>query len=299
MGRFFLAFVVVSGFVTPGWSADLLVLCGREEVFVVDPAVLAGGKLEKVWSWQAAEKAGLPADMVGTFASTDECKPINAGRQILITSSSGGCALVEYPGGEVRWFARVGNAHSIELLPGNRVVVAGSVHQEGNRLALFDLDRSNEPLWSTELVSGHGVVWDEGRETLWALGLDELRRYELANWETDTPSLKLIATHQLPDDSGHDLLAVPGSDDLLVTTANTVSLFDRERETFRPHPELKGAEHVKGVTIHPKTGKTFYVEALGGERWWSDRVRSLTAPKELETPGEDLYKVRWLLGAGG
>ena len=302
MGRlvFVVALVIASGLplvmCEDAWGGDALLLCGREEVFVVDPAVLASGKLEKFWSWEAAGKAGLPPEMVRTFASTDECKPIRGGRQILVTSSSGGCALVDYPSGEVKWFARVANAHSIELLPGDRVVVAGSVHKEGNLLAVFDLGRSNEPIWTTELVSAHGVVWDDGREALWALGLDELRRYELKDWETDSPSLKLVATHALPDESGHDLLAVPGSDDLLVTTANTVSLFDRDQGTFRPHPELKDKAHVKGATIHPKTGKTFYVEALGEGRWWSNSVRSLTPPRELSTPGEDLYKVRWLLG---
>lgn len=286
-----LALIGLTGAPAP---ADELLLCGFEEVFAVSPATLATGKVEKLWSWRARDREDLPEGMARFFGTTDDCKPIRDGRQILVTSSGGGCALVDYPSGEVRWSAFVENAHSIELLPGDRVVVAASTAKGGNRLALFDLSRSETPIWHTPLHSAHGVVWDEARGSLWALGFDELRRYSLADWDSKAPSLKLERTYRLPDESGHDLQPVPGSDDLVITMHHTVSLFDRGREEFRPHPALKDRQDVKAVAIHPTTGETYFVQG-DPPNWWSGSVRSLAGPTTLPVAGERLYKARWLV----
>lgn len=275
-------------------SADSLLVCGFEEVFAVSPQTLASGKLEKSWSWKARDRNELPKAVAGRFGTTDDCKPIHGGRQILITSSGGGCALVDYPSGDVRWFAVVRNAHSIELLPGNRVVVASSTGENGNRLVLFDLSQSEKPIWHTPLESAHGVVWDEARQSLWALGLDELRRYSLVDWDSKAPSLKLERSYPLPDKDGHDLQPVPGSDDLVATTSHTVSLFNRDSGEFRPHPALKDRDHVKSVAIHPATGKIHFTQGDAPE-WWSTSIQSPTAPTRLPVKGERVYKIRWLL----
>lgn len=274
-------------------SADLILLCGWDEVFAIDPGTAASEKPEKMWSWRARDQKSLPAAVVKALGTTDDCKPVRDGRQVLITSSGGGCALVDSPSGAVRWFARVPNAHSIELLPADRVVVASSTHADGNRLVLFDLARSEEPIGSTPLVSAHGVVWDADRESLWALGLNELQRYRLDAWDSKSPSLKQEQTWPLPDEGGHDLQPVPGTADLVVTSHKTVSLFNRDRGEFRPHPELKGRSHVKAVAVHPVSGRTFFIQA-GEEHWWSESLQSLTPPAATALPGERLYKVRWL-----
>lgn len=274
--------------------ADALLICGFEEVFAASPEALASGKLEKLWSWRAWDRKELPKAVARRFGTTDDCKPIHGGRQILITSSGGGCALVDYPSGDVRWFAVVQNAHSIEWLPGDRVVVASSTGEGGNRLVLFDLSRSEKPIWHTPLESAHGVVWDEARWSLWALGHDELRRYSLVDWGSKTPSLKLERSHRLPDENGHDLQPVPGADDLVATTSNTVSLFDRGSGEFRPHPTLKDRDHVKSVAIHPATGKIYFTQGKTPD-WWSTSIQSPTAPTTIPVEGERLYKVRWLL----
>jgi hypothetical protein len=94
-----------------------------DEAFAVDLATFAAnGPVEKLWSWRAKEREELPAALRGAFGTTDECKPVAGGKQVLITASSGGCALVDFPAGQVRWHARVANARSAELLPRNRVV---------------------------------------------------------------------------------------------------------------------------------------------------------------------------------
>ena len=152
---------------SPSVHAETLLLCGMAEVFEIDVAAAAKGEVKKLWSWRAADREELPEAIRKRFGTTDECKPIDGGKRVLISSSSGGCALVERPSGRVLWYAAVPNAHSVEQLPGNRVVVAASVHAAGNRLSVFDLNRSETPISEVPLVSAHGVVWDARRERLW------------------------------------------------------------------------------------------------------------------------------------
>jgi len=274
--------------------AEPLVLCGWDEVFVLELADAEKGKIEKLWSWRAADRKELPEAIRSSFRTTDDCKPVAGGTKILISSSSGGCALVERPSGRVLWYASVPNAHSLELLPRDRVVVASSVSPNGNRLILYDLAGSERPLWHTPLISAHGVVWDEKRQSLWALGLKELRCYELKDWAGQEPSLTMKASHPLPDDGGHDLQAVPRSNDLVLTTSRHVYLFDREQCKFRLHPELGDKANVKCVSVHPATGRMVFIQG-SSKAWWNEAFGLLAPAGEVTLPGERLYKARWLV----
>ncbi len=286
-------FVTVLAFAaTPAGKAESLLLCGAETVFEIDTATAENGTISKTWVWDARECHELPDALRGTFKTTDDCKSVDGGARVLICSSSGGCALVERPAGKVLWYAQVPNAHSLEFLPRERIVVASSVSENGNRLVLFDVARSNQPLGDTPLPSAHGVVWDAGRQLLWALGLDELRCYELRDWHSEQPSLAMKASYPLPDADGHDLQPIPGSDDLAVTTGRHVYLFSRDKRAFRPHPGLADQEQVKSMSVDPGTGRTAFVQAT--ESWWSDRLGLLSPAGRIQLPGERLYKARWL-----
>ena len=235
-------------------AVDQLLLCaGGNELFVVDAQAAESGVVKKLWTWSGATTAGLTDAERPRFRNLDECRAVADGRNILITASNSGCALVSYPAGEIVWQASVTNAHSIELLPNERVVVASSL--SGDALVVFDLATSHTPLARTPLPSAHGVIWDASRERLWALGFDELRTYRLENWETAKPSLTLDETFLLPDDDGHDLRAVPHGNDLALTTAKSVLLFDRAAKKFRKHPQFPQLEHVKSIDVHPATGR--------------------------------------------
>ena len=277
---------------TPSAEADELILCGWDEVFVLGTNGSGGFATNKVWSWKATDNDGLPEHLRDKFRTTDECKPVEDGRKILIVSSGGGIALVERSTKKALFYAFIGNAHSAEILPNNRVVVAGSRHAQGNCLAVFDLNQSEKILYSEALDSGHGVVWDEPRRLLWALGYDQLKALRLKDWETAQPKLETVDTYPLPDKSGHDLRPVPQTEDLVVTTGRNVFLFDRKQKTFRPHPDLGGKIDIKNVTIHPRTGQIAYVQA-DGPNWWADGVRMLKPTGEIRLPGERLYKARW------
>jgi hypothetical protein len=287
-------FVAIAfSFAAPHASADELIVCGWDEVFIIDADASGPNAVKKLWSWRAADRPELPEAFRGLFRTTDDCKPVDGGRRILISASSGGCALVERETGNVLWYARVGNAHSIEMLPGGRIAVAGSVHAQGNRVCIFDVKRPNEELFHDELRSGHGVVWDAKRELLWALGYDELRAYRLRDWETASPKLEKAATYKLPDAGGHELSPAPDDDGLIVTTHEHVHVFDREKRVFSPYGPLQDHGHVKCVSVNPRTKRVAYVQAEGGE-WWSPRVRFLEPAGELKLEGERIYKVRWV-----
>jgi hypothetical protein len=271
-------------------AADLLVVCGGSEVFQIDPAATPPAKR---WSWRAADHPQLPESLRTAFATTADCKPLDGGRQLLVVSSGGGCALLDLPSGTPRWWARVTNAHSIETLPGGRILVASSVGATGNKLVLFDAAVPEKILAETPLPSAHGIVWDEKRSRVWAIGMDELGCYELGAWDSPTPALVLKSSHRLPDRDGHDLRAVPGGPDLVLSTDAHVWLFDRDQEAFRPHPELHGKAHVKAVEPHPVTGRLAVVQAKAPE-WWTDSIGLLQPAHDCRLAGERIYKARWL-----
>jgi hypothetical protein len=277
-----------------GWAkAEPLLLCGAETVFVVETATAATGNVEKSWTWDAKQCQQLPAAVRGSFATTDDCKPADGGRRILVSSSSGGCALVERPSGKVVWFARVPNAHSLELLPRARIVVASSVDARGNRLLLFDVARPDRPIGETPLPSAHGVVWDHRRQLLWASGFAELRSYELKDWNGPKPSLAMKSSDPFPDKNGHDLQPIPNSNDLVVTTGGHVYLFDRDKHEFRLHPDLGDKANVKSVSVDAVTGQTVFMQA-GDEHWWSDTLGLVSPAGKIQLSGQRLYKARWL-----
>lgn len=269
--------------------AQELVVCGWDEVFVLD----VSGAPTKVWSWKAADRPELPEAYRTKFRTTDECKPVS-GNRFLITASSDGAALVDRETGVARWWGACGNAHSAELLPGERIVLACSVREgTGNKLALFDAGVPEKQLFATELHSGHGAVWDAERQVLWALGMDELRAYTLVAWDTPSPSLALKATYALPDRSGHELMAVPDSSRLVLSTHASVWLFDRDTGAFTKDGDLKDVHDVKSVAIHRGTGRKAYVRADAPE-WWSSRIRLLHPDRTITLEGERLYKIRWV-----
>jgi len=266
-------------------NAGELILAGGNEVFIVDAAAAGSGTLAKLWRWSGVDAPDLPEAARREFNHLDECKPVEGGAKILVCASNGGCALIERATSRILWRARARNAHSLTLLPRARVVAASSL--SGDHLEVFDLSGSPSPIFKTPLRSAHGVVWDEPRQCLWALGFDELRAYTLEHWEGDKPELKLKSTHPLPDNDGHDLRPVPGATELLITTGHSVQLFDRDQGSFKPHPLLGTEPNIKSVDIHPTTGRIVLSE-------WGSTIRLLNPPGKIQFKDIRPYKARWL-----
>ncbi|MCC9604750.1 DUF6528 family protein [Blastopirellula sp. JC732] len=269
-------------------SQNLLLCAGQDEMFVIDADAAEQGAGEKLWSWKAANLPDATPELIKQFNNLDECRAIRGGTQILLTASNGGCALIDRSTSKMLWKGYATNAHSIELLPNNRVVVASSVN--GNRLILFDLAKSDAPQFQTPLHSAHGVIWDESRKLLWAIGFDQLQTYELVDWESDKPSLRLVDQYELPTEGGHDLRAVPNSADLILSTHEHVYLFDRNEKKFRLHPEAADLEHVKAADVNPETGRLL----IG---FWKSEMRFFSPAGAITFPANKPYKIRWLAEA--
>jgi hypothetical protein len=271
-----------------------LVICGWDEVFILNLDAAADATPRRMWTWRGRERTDLPEDVKPLFNTTDECKPFDGGSKVLITSSGGGVALVDREKDRVLFYGRAANAHSADLVPGGRVAVAASRDPagKGDRLIVFDLATSNHELWSEELPSGHGVVWDEPRRLLWALADEDIRVYQLRDWESAAPKLQRVALIPLPERGGHDLSIVSGTSSMAVSTATRCWLFDRDARTFRPHPELGDKASVKSINHHPSDGRLAYVQAEG-KNWWAERIHFLNPAATLHVPGEHFYKARW------
>jgi hypothetical protein len=269
-----------------------LVVCGWDEVFIL---ALSGGSTpthRKVWSWRAADSPEIPVELHAAFRTTDDCKPVDGGRRILISSSGGAIALVDRATRRASFHARVINAHSIELLPDGRVAAAASVSTAptGNRLVIFD-SASGRELASDDLRSAHGVVWDDQRRVLWALGGDVLRAYTIGSGS----ATRLERTYELalPDDAGHDLSPIPGSPRLFVSTGQRTWFFDRDRRTIGPHDTIGDLANIKSYSVHAQTGRVVYIQAEG-KNWWAEHLHFQRPGGRLQLPGEHLYKARWV-----
>ncbi|WP_367874572.1 DUF6528 family protein [Luteolibacter sp. Populi] len=270
-------------------SAERVVVCGGAEVYQIDPAAEQAAKL---WSWRAKDCEGLPEGMKGAFATTDDCKPLEGGKKLLVSASSGGCVLLEMPAGKALWWARVKNAHSIEGLPGGLIAVAASTGKEGNKVLLFDSAVPEKVVAEIPLHSAHGLVWDEPRKILWALGFEELLACELKAEES--PALEVKARYPLPDKDGHDLRAVPGAADLVLSTHGHVWRFDREKKEFRKDPELGDRKLVK--CVEPNAAGRLLVIKASEEHWWAEEIGFLNPAGKVSLKGEMVYKARWWVG---
>ena len=277
-----------------GTATSTLFACGGPQVLTLTLR-LAGDKAEivKRTDWEAGKSEGMPAEMVPKFKTTDDCKPIDGGTRLLVTSSASGVAIVERATGKTEFYATVVNAHSAEVLPGGRVVAAASTSPTGNRLIVFDRKKSDVELFTTPLVSAHSAQWVESERTLWALGLLELQAYELVNWDSAKPSLKLRETFTLPSRGGHDLSPVPGTSRFIVTTEHEALFFDRKTGQFTRHPDIGSLVNVKSVTVHPTTGRTAFTQADPPD-WWTYTVHFLGPEATLKFPNDRLYKIRWV-----
>jgi hypothetical protein len=270
-----------------------LLACGAEQIVTLSLRFRgAAAEILERRNWEAKTSQGLPSAMVPLFATMDDCKPIDGGSKVLVTSSAGGVAIIDRSTGDTEFYATVPDAHSAEVLPGNRLVVVSS--NPDQRLVVFDRSTSGEELFSVPLASGHGAYWEETERTLWALGRRELHAYALTDWETSRPSIRLSGyVRELPSDNGHDLVSVPNSRVLIVTTVEQVLTFDPTTNEFAVYSGMGSERDVKSVSVHPTNGRVAFVKA-DPEEWWSQTIRFLDPPGQLTLPGDRFYKARWL-----
>ena len=187
-----------------------LIFCGDNMVYMID-AGLANETTYKdavTWSWDATEAAAVLGLDKSRCNHLDDCKPVDNGKKLLCTSSYNWCVLLDIATKEVLFHTTATpNAHSAELLPGNRIVVAcsGGESSGNNSIQLYDISQPNRILYQSALGSAHGVVWNETTQRLYAIGGQSLQIYKLKDWETATPSLELEKTERTPQGGLHDM----------------------------------------------------------------------------------------------
>lgn len=267
---------------------DAIIVCGDSKVLIVDFPKQGDSIPNILWHWDAQYANDLPFEYrTRRFNAIDECKPTPDGKQLMISSSSsiGTVAIINIEDKKIMFYADVPNAHSIEILPDNKIVAAASIKPAGNKLMLFDGAMPENLLDSDSLYSAHGVVWDNKREVLYALGYDVLREYEISN------DNKLVMNNEwtIPGISGHDLLMTPDGNGLFVTENTGAWLFDIEAASFSKIDNFPDAEDIKSINQHAN-GQ--YVYTAAEDSWWTYRVKLHNPSGVLSFPNLRVYKTR-------
>jgi hypothetical protein len=279
----------------PASAESTLLLCGGAQVIEARVVIREGHSvLDEVWHWRPEQSAGLPVKMMRKFVTTDDCKAVTGGKELLITSSGDAVALVSHQTGATLFYAEVKNAHSAELLPNGYIAVASSSDPEhhGDRLLLFDRKVSQTPVLSIPLEAAHGVAWDSRRQVLWALGGAVLLSIRLES-AAGQPQLIVEKQIPLPSREGHDLQLANDGSTLYITNTKEVFRFDPDRLDFSPFKPFQGEGEIKSLSIQPVTGQIAYTRADPGV-WWTYTIHFKDPGDHITVPSM-IYKVRWFV----
>lgn len=257
------------------------------------------------WEWDAGEYAAAMGVQDGVWDHIDDAKVSADRTKILISCSGGWVAVYSLERDRLIFYTRgVTNAHSAEFLPGNKIAVACSTGADA--IKIFDLKYSNAEKASTPLTSAHGVVWNEKRQRLYAIGGKLLRIYRLLNASTQAPSLELEKEINAPKSGLHDLS--PIDDDRLCIGGHNAYIFNMDTEEFTPLTRFNGRNGIKSLNYNASTGEMWYTDSTDPEgdfSWSTQTVRHTLDPMGKEdictfkTPDVNLYKVRVLCWSDG
>ncbi len=266
--------------------SNLILVCGDSKVLLVEYPEGNDSVPKIVWHWDAHFANDLPFEYrTRKFNSIDDCKPTPDGKQLMVSSSSGAVAVIDIIDRTVCFLADVPNAHSIELLPDNKIVVAASLSPKGNRLMLFENTQPAQLLDMDTLYFAHGVVWDEKRNSLYALGYDILREYKIQNGK----ELQLHTEWKLPGAGGHDLQFHPDKNHLFITEHDGAWIFNIDQVEFKKIADFPDAANIKSLNLN-NSGQ--FVYTVPEESWWTYHVNFHNPTGKLSFPNMKVYKAR-------
>lgn len=243
-----------------------------------------------LWSWS---KPSNPEDLEDELlGGGTDIKRVKGGSHVLMVRA-GKVVLINIATKAVEFYAKPGgNPHSCELLPDGNIATASS---DGNSIKIFYTGGGNKPDGYEYTFGGaHGVVWDNKRQLLWAIGGSKLWSFTY-NFDSKNPSLKVKNKYEI-EPSGHDLFPVPGQDKLYYTSKN-IWIFDIKTGTS----SLFFAKGAKSVSQNGPQGEVIYTRGegnnaklLGIKKWQTPTIQSIDGNKRT-FEGAGFYKARWFI----
>ena len=208
---------------------------------VVDVSpVLTGGDPVQTWKYKPDTNHGFNVSGYGN--RIDEAKLAYSkvlGKYVVcITSSSGFVGVAEYPSGKCIWNVSLNGfgPHSIAYLPDGKVAVAlsGNGNTEKSAIRIYDpsLGKTSSVFAEISLESAHGVVWDEARGFLWALGTKNIIACEVGT-TNGKPTISKVGGYGVTKSmGGHDISVDPEHPDVLWIGGAKVFRFVRSTGTI-------------------------------------------------------------------
>ena len=278
-----------------------LVFCGDNHVYVINASTAKDNYKEGIlWSLDVKSLAPVLGLAENKCDHLDECKFVDNGTKLLLTSSYGWCALLDYATGKVLFHTtQTPNAHSAEYIPGGYVAVATSTGSTDlhNNVQLYSIDKSEQILAKAYLYSGHGLVWDYSRNVLYGAGGDVVKVFDVTLGEK--PAIALKKTIKALKNGIHDLMRVDNN--TLTVAGDHAYLFNVETELFTEMTLFSGSSSIKSLNYNGETGEIWYTDATvpeGNQSWSSQKIRYSTnkdgssAERIIKVPDMDMYKVR-------
>ncbi len=249
------------------------------------------------WLWSAKDDPNVTEEDKQLFGVPDECKLREKGKTIIMTDSCGGAAGLDVMSGLCKWYVHAGgNPHSIDILPDGRVAVVSSM---GATVKIFDVKDypfkpSNQVAKTVfELEGGHGISWDEGRNSLFVLGYRAL--YEL-DYDAESSSVSVRRSwnyeERCGDIYGHDLVP-DGKGGYFFTTHTAVWYIEPDTGMI-----VKARDIANVKAFAPSDDGDLVT--IPNESWWTDTLLMLpsgssdiSAARKIILPGAKFYKARY------
>lgn len=261
-----------------------------------------------LWSWQPSVENGFEAGELAGWGLPSDVKLRRSralgGQWLIACDSKGLAALVSYPRGRRRWSRLVGgNPHAVELLPDGNIAVAAS-HGGWVRVYATGVPSDAGGFAQFDLAGAHGLLWDEERQCLWAVGDHVLTALEIAG-SSDAPALSESdrGSLPLPTGEGHDLFPACGaSERMWVTTHDGVYQYDKQAHAWvEAGVDAAGNQRafVKSIGNQPSGQRVFTIpdskrpsSASGLYDWTTDTVLFAEPAGARTLAGAAIYKAR-------
>ena len=284
-------------------SSRVLVLDANDSSWLEhDRPALQAAARAALWSWSPTDDhdlGDLSPHRTWGLVSEAKYRVLDGEEWLLTCASAGMAALVSYSTGRARWATAItgSNPHSVELLPDGNVAVAASDGAFIRVYAASQSDRSTRHA-QFDLPGAHGVHWDDARQTLWALGQDQLVALKVGG-TPGRPSLTATRIVGLPDSGGHDLDVVARDQSRLwVTTDSRVHEYSIPDAAFVSYDGQQGIDEagVKSVGDDPLTGQVLTVTPMSGNPcvWCTSAIAFHAPDGRRDVAGSSLYKARWM-----